>query len=95
MYAHPLWLKIHLVLHFVLLSSFVALCLLWSFAMMQDLLQWASQRGGHHQRAWAQEALGAGGAQPGGVTCALSNLLLEMWAMKSLSAIEVLTSCIL
>ena len=28
------------------------------------------------------EALGAGGAQAGAVTCPLSDWLLEMWAMK-------------
>ena len=41
------------------------------------------------------EALGAGGAQAGAVTCPLSDWLLEMWAMKQLSATEVLTTCLL
>ena len=61
----------------------------------QDLLQWAAQRGGHHQRAWALEALGADNAPPGAVSCPLSNWFLEMWAMKSLSAVEVVATCIL
>ena len=71
---------------FLLASVFFA-------AMEQQLLAWASQRGGAQLRAYAVNALEANSSEipvASMAGCPLTDWFLEMWGVKQLSAIEVL-----